>query len=528
MVAQVGSSPHSDDVAPPEVVAALQRVLASDAFARSPRSRDFLAYVTSETLAGRADQLSERTVARRALGRGDHFDGRDDATVRVRGTRVRRSLAAYYEGEGVDDPVRIDVPPGGYVVTVRRHVPGPGPEVPADASVAVVRFDTTGDESRGDLMATVLARQLAEFPGLRVVGPSRRHRAEPAEVASALGVRFVLQGAVDLDGPPSVALLLSDGRDGTVVWSVAETVDPASARGLAALDTWASAIAAQLGDYVGVMARRLEATAPADRPDVEAAGRLAFYRHIASGIGASVQEARIALDEALAAGSTAADVLAMHGFILGVCVRYGASQDADADLRSAESSSRRALQIDPRSPLAYLGLAVVAAERRQFDLARLHAARAADLAPAHPSTLFSAGALIAFSGDWPTGASLMRRSFELNPLHPGYQHVNLALERLLARDPAAALAEASIADGGSGVFGPLCRALALAQLGHDDDARAEMRAALAIEPRVIDDVRLLFSDSLLAQEQYALLEELLDPFRPGGAADVAAGAGRAS
>ncbi len=90
----------------------LTRVLASAAFSGSERSRAFLAYVVTETLAGRGDRLSERTVGRRALGHGEAFDGRKDASVRVRATRVRKALRAYVEGEGAADLVRIDLPTG--------------------------------------------------------------------------------------------------------------------------------------------------------------------------------------------------------------------------------------------------------------------------------------------------------------------------------------------------------------------------------------------------------------------------------
>lgn len=104
----------SPDVDPASVVVALKAVLDSDAFRPAWRARDFLAYVVTETLQGRGDQLSERTVARWALGRGPAFDGRNDSSVRVQARRVRQGLDDYYAG-AANDEVRIVLPTGTYV-----------------------------------------------------------------------------------------------------------------------------------------------------------------------------------------------------------------------------------------------------------------------------------------------------------------------------------------------------------------------------------------------------------------------------
>ena len=75
----------------------------------------------------------------------------------------------------------------------------------------------------------------------------------------------------------------------------------------------------------------------------------------------------------------------------------------------------------------------------------------------------------------------------LNPYHPGYQHVFLAIDRLRADDDAAALAEATLLRHPDDLWGPLLRCLALAGLGYEDSARHELEAALAIEPTLLDD-----------------------------------------
>jgi hypothetical protein len=121
-------------------------------------------------------------------------------------------------------------------------------------------------------------------------------------------------------------------------------------------------------------------------------------------------------------------------------------------------------------------------------------------------------------GDWEQGAELTRRSFALNPLHPAYQHANLAVERLLAGDLPGVLTEASIVDEGGFGLGPLCRAVALAGLGHPVEARREMDDATGFDPEGLDDPATVFADLFLTEAQISHLDAMLEPLRQAYAA----------
>ena len=95
--------------------------------------------------------------------------------------------------------------------------------------------------------------------------------------------------------------------------------------------------------------------------------------------------------------------------------------------------------------------------------------------------------LLLFVDDWEGGIEMIRESTHLNPYHPGFQHVFLGIDRLLVDDHAAALAEASLLHHPDELWGPLLRCLALAGLGLRGERRHELDAALAIEPRLLDD-----------------------------------------
>jgi Tol biopolymer transport system component len=102
-------------MSPRNVREELDRVLSSRAFADSERHRQFLRFVVEQTLDGRASEIKESVIGVEALGRNGLFDPKADPIVRVEAGRLRARLSSYYESEGKGDPIRIELPKGGYV-----------------------------------------------------------------------------------------------------------------------------------------------------------------------------------------------------------------------------------------------------------------------------------------------------------------------------------------------------------------------------------------------------------------------------
>jgi TolB-like protein len=113
----------------------LERVLASPDFVASDRLKKFLRFVVEEAVAGRGDRLHAYPIALEALGRDASFDPQTDPVVRMEAGRLRRRLERYYLEAGQSDPVRIDIPKGGYVPTFTRQADErPTRETPASAA----------------------------------------------------------------------------------------------------------------------------------------------------------------------------------------------------------------------------------------------------------------------------------------------------------------------------------------------------------------------------------------------------------
>ena len=95
--------------------AALQAVLESPLFVRSPALAHFLSYLCEKTFAGEGGQIKEYSVAVDVFGRPDSFDQGVDSIVRVEANRLRKRLAEYYKGAGASQGMRISVPVGQYM-----------------------------------------------------------------------------------------------------------------------------------------------------------------------------------------------------------------------------------------------------------------------------------------------------------------------------------------------------------------------------------------------------------------------------
>ncbi len=99
--------------APEAIWLEVEKVIRSRDFAGSQRGAKFLRYIVEQSLAGTAD-FKEYSIAIEVFGKDSSYDPQVDSTVRVEASRVRSRLTSYYQGEGKDDPLRIEIPKGGY------------------------------------------------------------------------------------------------------------------------------------------------------------------------------------------------------------------------------------------------------------------------------------------------------------------------------------------------------------------------------------------------------------------------------
>jgi Malectin domain len=92
----------------------LDVLLTSGIFNRASNLALMLKYVCARYFEGAADQIKEYNIAVEALGRPADFDQKRDSIVRVEAHRLRKRLREYYDSNGADHAIRIEIPPGQY------------------------------------------------------------------------------------------------------------------------------------------------------------------------------------------------------------------------------------------------------------------------------------------------------------------------------------------------------------------------------------------------------------------------------
>ena len=230
-----------------EIRACLEKILSCPLFAQAERQQKFLSYVVEQTLAGQGNRLKGYSIGAEVFDRDSDFDPQVNAIVRVEASRLRAKLREYYDGEGRDDAVRIDLPKGGYAPkfsfqsrtasekprsALAAHVAklAPAISVPADMpSLAVLPFENLGNDPEQEYFADGITEDLitamSKLSGLLVIS---RHSVfafkgvakDAREIAAELGVRYLLEGSVRRAGNRvRITAQLVEAETGTQIWA---------------------------------------------------------------------------------------------------------------------------------------------------------------------------------------------------------------------------------------------------------------------------------------------------------------------
>ncbi|MBY2987490.1 tetratricopeptide repeat protein [Rhizobium leguminosarum] len=126
-----GMSSGAQAVCESEARSEAERLLADPRLHVSDRHRAFLRYIVDAVFEGRGDTVKAYSIAIDVFNRPASFDPSSDPIVRIEATRLRETLAKYYEQLGDEPGARLDIPRGRYVpVFVQRGQPAcPGDDV---------------------------------------------------------------------------------------------------------------------------------------------------------------------------------------------------------------------------------------------------------------------------------------------------------------------------------------------------------------------------------------------------------------
>jgi serine/threonine protein kinase len=360
---------------------------------------------------------------------------------------------------------------------------------------------------------------LSRFSYLKVISRSSTSRFAdaPVDVRSAgkeLGARYLLEGSIRQAGSRlRIAAQLVDAISGVHLW--AETYDrPFQAEEVFELqDDVAPRIVSTIADMNGILAHSMSEALRSRAPDqltpYEALLRsFSYWERLTAEEHAA---ARSALEHAVEQAPNYADCWAVLSMLYGDEYKTGFNVRPDSLDRSL-AAARRAVELAASNPLAPLSLASVLFFRKERQAFRSAAERAIALNPLDGGTTAFLGMLIACSGDWERGCTLVEHAMQLNSHHLGWYWCAAAYNAYRKSDYHGAL-DIALKINTRGIWGAiLVLAAAHGQLGERDAAQAAVRELLALMP---------YFGATARQEcekwwEPQLVEHLLDGLRKAG------------
>ena len=489
-----------------EVRSELDRIFASGDFDGSRRSRELLTFVVEESLAGRGEAITQATLATRVFGRRDDFDPVLDPIVRIQAGRLRRSLERFYLLSGKGNPLRIELPKGGYVALFREATAADTTAAvrqrrPADVrprgdwpTVEIGAFGASGADlpEAAEPFLDTLAGELSAYRTVRVAVPHADRR-QPGQGPG----RFVLSGRLRRHGQKvNVTARLLDRSTGLQVWG--DSFETIPKRPLAAqLDGFARAIAARLGSEEGVVVQLLSGELRQREP-VEATTYTAilraydfFFRRGPADYAPALQALREAVesDPGCALAWTLLARLYISNYALDV-------PEFSTPIEEAIGFAHTGVRLDPTCRIARCTLAAVLVIRGEVDSAREQLAQAIEINPGSLVYLEMIGWLLTLCRDWDRGAALLRISTERNPCHLPFAAFGLWLVHLRRGEYQKAYRAALAYRDPTFFWRSLMRACCLGHLGRTAEAEAAVAELLARKPEFAARGRILIGHFL--------------------------------
>jgi TolB-like protein/Tfp pilus assembly protein PilF len=459
----ISASASAPKPAPEVVRAQLEKILESDGFRSSERLSRFLRYIVEQALAG--NHVKETVAGVEAFGRKPDYDPRLDGVVRVEAVKLRARLKEYYESEGAEDAVRIDLPKGGYLPSFEilsaaplENVPAPArpawwrdwrfilplalallasgfwlarhsharPAPPSASSIAVLPFVNLSSEKENeyfsDGLTDDLINALTKVQGLRVVarGSAFQFKGKNPDIRAVgrqLNVASVLEGSVQRSGDRlRITAQLSSVADGYHLWS--ESYDRRAADVFAVQDEISRAIVQALAVRVAFDPGRplvASSTQDVDAYNLYLQGRFHLNKWRPESVHKGIEyfAQAIAKDPGYApAYAGMADCYTWLGV-------FGFTEAREA-MPQARDAAVHALKLDDSLAAAHVSLGYVKAlydwdwpgAKREFD-------RAAELSPGDADVHFAYSiTYLAPLGRLDEAQAEIQRALTLDPLSP--------------------------------------------------------------------------------------------------------------
>ena len=452
----------------------LVRILNSGPFHQAQRRQRFLEYIVNEALAGRGERLKGYSVAQAVFDRAETFDPNIDPIVRLEAGRLRDRLREYYDGDGRDDPVRIELPKGTYTPLIElRQAPtldprpdraapikqlgmlaaavlliitasvwglssrNSAPSLPDKSSVAVLPFDNIGTDPKWDRLADGMTADiitdLSHSKDLVVIArnSTELYKGKPIDIRQIgrdLNVKYVVEGSIQSMGDHiRVNAQLIEAASGSQVWS--ERYDRPVDDLFAVQNDVTQRIAATLTGYTGGVVAQAERRLLKRKPPAS----LSAFDTYLLGIEAvnkvtkeSLIEAEGLLRKALQLDPQLARAYVGLVDVQSYLIDYGFAPSVEEALSKMMEAGEKAVQLDPDDGSTHYALGLAYTYHEKWEQALAEFDRAETLAPSDADLLLSIAWPISYFVEAARAVSLAERSLALNPHYPDWYNQGLS------------------------------------------------------------------------------------------------------
>jgi TolB-like protein len=487
----------------PDIRRQLDRVLNSQGFLSSPRLCSFLSYVSEKKIIGEATKIKQYSIGVDVYGRELDFDPKTDPLIRIEAGRLRRKLREYYENQGKDDPVHVEIPRGNYVPnfslppqSLERQavVDRTGPKLRQKLTspvVAVFPFVNNAGEQYEYIvtgLGTEIVDELSRTPDIEVLPYYTTARFKNgvdilAEDIRSLDIDFAVTGTLRLKGNQmcinvqlievlSQKQLWSDRFDQRIDFNKIEDLE----------DIVVSNVLGKIADQHGIINREMSSRLPRENMDPSTyEAILRGHNYMLALTLDSFQQARTALEKAVKVEPDSATAWAMLSIMYIDSIVFEYAEIPDAHQLGIKFASI-AISKDPCSQIAHQSMAYIGLIEGDRAAVEHSARRMIAINDNAASMIAAAGFWLCLAGQYDEGMKWFNRGIALNPYYPGWLHAAPYFYHMQAGEFELALQHAQDFGMPDFFWSSLMKASALGLLGRSDEAARSYSCLLELMP----------------------------------------------
>jgi hypothetical protein len=163
----------------------VQRIVSSPHFQKSTRLRELLQYIVEQTLHGNAHELTEQHIGNALFHKPSDYSPLEDSSVRVHVRQLRLKLHEYFNEDGRNETIVLEIPKGSYAPVFRAAQKAES--IPATIEPKAIPASTW---SRQAILPWALCALLAMSCGVLAYRVITHHAASAAPAPASLSWPF--------------------------------------------------------------------------------------------------------------------------------------------------------------------------------------------------------------------------------------------------------------------------------------------------------------------------------------------------